>query len=112
MLSASPGGGVRPAADSKNSKDAVPQSNSGSPVSGQPRLAQADSMQGQNQENANVPDSKSQDTGKAGLEEVVVTGTHIRGAPPIGSPIITVTSHDIPNSAYTTIAHSIPRLPQ
>src|SRR5258707_4667778 len=112
MLIASPRAGFSPAADSKNSKDAVPQSNSGSPVSGQPRLAQADSTQGQNQENANVPDSKSQDTGKTGLEEVVVTGTHIRGAPPIGSPIITVTSDDIANSGYTTIGDVIRSLPQ
>src|SRR5258707_1359589 len=51
MLMAKPRAGVSPAADSKNSKDAVPQSNSGSPVSGQPRLAQAESTQGQNQEN-------------------------------------------------------------
>jgi iron complex outermembrane receptor protein len=45
------------------------------------------------------------------LEEVVVTGTHIRGAAPIGAPITIIDSADIAQSGYTTTEQLIQSLP-
>jgi iron complex outermembrane receptor protein len=49
---------------------------------------------------------------KNNLEEIVVTGTHIAGDAPVGSPLITVTSADIENSGYSTIGDVIRSLPE
>jgi iron complex outermembrane receptor protein len=49
---------------------------------------------------------------KVGLEEIVVTGTHIAGASPVGSSLITVTAEDIANSGYSNVGDVIRSLPQ
>ena len=61
----------------------------------------------------NVPgkSSDSNDTEKMGLDEIVVTGTHIRGAP-LSSPIIEITQADIERSGYTNVGDVIRSLPQ
>jgi iron complex outermembrane recepter protein len=56
------------------------------------------------------PSSTSAD--KKDLEEIVVTGTHIAGAPPVGSPLLVVTATDIVNSGYSTIGDVIRSLPE
>jgi iron complex outermembrane recepter protein len=56
-----------------------------------------------------APSSNEQ---RKGLEEIVVTGTHIAGGPPVGSPLITVTATDIANSGYSTIGDVVRSLPQ
>lgn len=48
---------------------------------------------------------------KRSIEEVVVTGSHIRGATP-ASPVITVTHEDIEHSGYETVGDVIRSLPQ
>lgn len=48
--------------------------------------------------------------GSSALQEVVVTGTHIRGAP-VSSPLIRITQLDIGRSGYTTIGDVINSLP-
>jgi outer membrane receptor protein involved in Fe transport len=56
-------------------------------------------------------DKKKQDS-PVTLEEVVVTGTHIAGAAPVGSPLISITSDDITSSGYSNIGDVIRSLPQ
>ena len=54
-------------------------------------------------------ESKS-DTG--GLDQIVVTGTHIRGVTSIGAPSISITRTDIDESGYATIQDLVSTLPQ
>jgi outer membrane receptor protein involved in Fe transport len=46
------------------------------------------------------------------LEEVVVTGTHIRGAPPVGSRVITLDREEIRKSGATRLEEVLRSLPQ
>lgn len=46
------------------------------------------------------------------LEEVVVTGTNIRGSVPIGSPVMVITQEDIERSGAQTPAQLLATLPQ
>jgi iron complex outermembrane receptor protein len=55
--------------------------------------------------------SSSKDEGKDKLEEIVVTGTHIRGVAP-SSPVLTITREDIDQSGYTSIGDVMRSLPQ
>jgi iron complex outermembrane recepter protein len=61
---------------------------------------------------SDATDQPSSTSTKKDLEEIVVTGTHIAGGPPIGSPLITVSDADIANSGYSTIGDVIRSLPQ
>jgi iron complex outermembrane recepter protein len=49
---------------------------------------------------------------KTDLEEIIVTGTHIAGSPPVGSPVHVVSATDIANSGYSTIGDVIRSLPE
>jgi iron complex outermembrane receptor protein len=60
-------------------------------------------------DNSRAADDKSRD--KRELEEIVVTGTHIRGVS-IPSPIIEIGREQIERSGYTTIADLMLSLPQ
>lgn len=57
-------------------------------------------------------ESSSPGSNKKDLEEIVVTGTHISGGAPVGSPLITVTAADIANSGYSTVGDVIRSIPQ
>jgi iron complex outermembrane recepter protein len=57
-------------------------------------------------------ESSSPGSNKKDLEEIVVTGTHISGGAPVGSPLITVTATDIANSGYSTVGDVIRSIPQ
>lgn len=46
------------------------------------------------------------------LTEVVVTGSHIRGAPPVGVDVITVTQEEIRKGGFTRIEEVLRSLPQ
>ncbi len=46
------------------------------------------------------------------LEEVIVTGSHIRGAQNLSSPVITFTREDIERSGYSTTEQFVQSLPQ
>jgi iron complex outermembrane receptor protein len=88
-------------------------------VSSSAPLAQSNSANAQsgsaNPQNTNVPTSQSStlsESEKDKLSEIVVTGTHIRGAEPVGSPLIIVSSEDITNSGYSNIGDVIRSLPQ
>jgi outer membrane receptor protein involved in Fe transport len=59
-----------------------------------------------NQDNSTTPAEKSRD-----LEEIVVTGTHIRGVS-IASPVIEIGPEEIDRSGYTSIADLMLSLPQ
>jgi len=48
---------------------------------------------------------------KSDLEEIIVTGTHIRGVAP-SSPVLTITREDIDRSGYTSIGDVMRSLPQ
>jgi iron complex outermembrane receptor protein len=56
-----------------------------------------------------VAETKAHD--KKELDEIVVTGTHIRGAPP-SSPVIEIGREEIDRSGYTSIADLMLSLPQ
>ena len=59
-----------------------------------------------------APEPASADSGKKDdLSEIVVTGTHIRGAP-LSSPVIEITQVDIERSGYTNVGDVIRSLPQ
>jgi iron complex outermembrane recepter protein len=57
-------------------------------------------------------EASSPGSNKKDLEEIVVTGTHISGAAPVGAPLITVTATDIANSGYSTVGDVIRSIPQ
>jgi outer membrane receptor protein involved in Fe transport len=57
-------------------------------------------------------DESSPGSNKKDLEEIVVTGTHISGGAPVGSPLITVTATDITNSGYSTVGDVIRSIPE
>jgi outer membrane receptor protein involved in Fe transport len=64
-----------------------------------------------------VSDGRDQQgSGRAGLtvpiDEMIVTGTYIRGAAPSSSPVITYTSRDIERSGATTLAGFLEKIPQ
>ena len=67
------------------------------------RLAQTDSTQDQNVGSATVPDSNSKREEKDELSEIVVTGTHIAGIGPVGSPLTVYTRDDIDQSGAATL---------
>jgi iron complex outermembrane recepter protein len=79
--------------------------NSSSPL----LLAQTDKS---GPDNAADSEHKEDRNSAAQLGEVVVTGTHIAGSAPVGSPIITLTAIDIQNSGYSTIGDVIRSVPQ
>jgi iron complex outermembrane recepter protein len=76
------------------------------------KMALANSTWDQSVGNASIPDSKSEDEEKGELDEVVVTGTHIRGVEAIGSPVLTITQQDIQQSGYQTVEQLLASLPQ
>ena len=45
-------------------------------------------------------------------DEIVVTGTSIRGVAPVGAPVVGIGSEDLGNRGATTLAESIRQLPQ
>jgi outer membrane receptor protein involved in Fe transport len=61
---------------------------------------------------ATTDNPSSSNAEKKDLEEIVVTGTHIAGAPPVGSPLHVVSATDIANSGYSTIGDVIRSLPE
>jgi outer membrane receptor for ferrienterochelin and colicin len=80
--------------------------------SGEFRLAQVD--QGANSQSSAVGSNVSgtqENENKGGLEEIVVTGTHIRGVPP-PTNLITLDQQDIQASGYTSTAGLLATLPQ
>jgi iron complex outermembrane receptor protein len=86
---------------------AEPQSSGGQPM----LLAQVN----QGKTTSDVPVNKSNDETKdkktEGLEEIIVTGTHIHNVAPI-SPVLTITHDDIVREGYTTVAEIVEQLPQ
>jgi iron complex outermembrane receptor protein len=73
-----------------------------------PRLAQANlsnqpQAASENSQAENVPASKSEEEKKRDLAEIIVTGTHIRGAASAGSPVTTYTRDDIDKSGAATV---------
>lgn len=75
------------------------------------RLAQV----GQGKTTSDVPVDKSNEQAEnrktEGLEEIIVTGTHIHNVAPI-SPVMTITHDDIVRQGYTKVAEIIDQLPQ
>jgi iron complex outermembrane receptor protein len=57
-------------------------------------------------------DQNSEKKKQEGLTEIVVTGTHISGGAPIGTPIRTIDSAEIAESGFTTTQDLIDSLPQ
>lgn len=48
----------------------------------------------------------------AALEQVIVTGTHLRGGPPPSTPIISITRQQIQQSGYQTVEQVMDSLPE
>jgi iron complex outermembrane receptor protein len=80
----------------------------------QSRLVQADSPSNQHTDSTNVPTSPSStsEPDKSTLEEIVVTGTHIRGATDLASPVLVYTRADIDQTGLGTVQAFIQSLPQ
>lgn len=62
-------------------------------------------------ERVQTSDGGSEDQGSPS-DEIVVTGTRIRGAPPVGSNVVTVDRKDIDRSGYATTQQILAALPQ
>src|SRR3984957_2670529 len=92
---------------------ARPLSSTPSPDS-QSRLAQADSPSSQHTDNTNVPTSASStsEPDKTNLEEIVVTGTHIRGSTDLATPVLVYSRADIDQTGLGTVQAFIQSLPQ
>src|SRR5579863_10318870 len=52
------------------------------------------------------------DNSSQGLEEVVVTGTFIRGSAPVGADVIGVSSAEVQQSGATTTSQLLETIPQ
>ena len=78
------------------------------------RLAQANSPSSQHTDDTNVPTSPSStsELDKTNLEEIVVTGTHIRGATDLASAVLVYTRADIDQTGLGTVQGFIQSLPQ
>lgn len=63
------------------------------------------------QESARSDRDASSDKSVA-LEEITVTGSHIRGSAPVGSPLIVVTREDLDKSGYGRVQDYMATLPQ
>lgn len=76
------------------------------------RVAQVD--QGQTSGTSTVVNQDEQPSKKkpVQLEEVVVTGTHIKGADPVGSPVLVINEEAIRRSGYTSTEQLIQSLPE
>lgn len=74
--------------------------------------ALAEAVEPTPQESAPTTSTGSSDAQEKDLDELVVTGTHIAGGAPVGSPLIVITSADIENSGYSTIGDVIRSLPE
>lgn len=61
-------------------------------------------------ENRSAPSEPTADAIR--LEEIVVTGTHIRGVAPVGSALLTIDRTEIERTGYATAAQVIQSLPQ
>jgi iron complex outermembrane recepter protein len=57
-------------------------------------------------------ESKENQSSAGQIEQIVVTGSHIRGTAPVGAPVFTLDSEDISRSGYTTTEQLIQALPQ
>lgn len=83
------------------------------------RLSQSERIAGDqddgsqtSQANGVLPSTEATKSGDSTLEEIVVTGTHIRGGVPVGSQVIEITRTDIRNSGFTSTTQLIGSLPQ
>jgi len=74
--------------------------------------------QGSNNQAPQSSETRATGTDPAGtvplsqIEEVVVTGSHIRGVPPIGVETVSISRHDIERSGYATVQDVFRTLPQ
>lgn len=102
-----------PAASDKTSSSS--ESPDGQP-SGQSRgslqLAQTTPEQGAQDASVEQPEQAEEERQKEGLQEVLVTGTHIKGAVSVGAPIRTLDSREIAESGYTTTEQLLQSLPE
>lgn len=57
-----------------------------------------------------IADEESTDS--SDVEQVVVTGTHIRGAQPVGAPLVVITQQEIRQGGFTRIEEVLRMLPQ
>jgi iron complex outermembrane receptor protein len=82
-------------------------------TNGYTRLAHAEGAEGSEQGGAQPPGPTEgeRQNGTVELEEIVVTGTHIRGVSPGSSPVSVYTAADIQRSGASTIEQFIFRLP-
>lgn len=90
----------------------APTTSATSGPNGYTRLTQAESDLSQSSSSkpsvARAGDSRQE---RIELEEIIVTGSHIRGATP-ASPVLTVTRQDIDRSGYSTTSDVVRSLPQ
>ncbi len=70
-----------------------------------------DARESDDQTESHSPPHRVQGVAPA-LQEVVVTGTHIRGAPPQSTPIIIFTAQEIQDSGYPTLEQFMNSIPQ
>jgi len=76
------------------------------------RLAQSDAPMSDTQTEPRAEDASNERASRRSqVEEVVVTGTHIRGSTPT-SPVITITRQDIDQSGYSQVGDLVRSLPQ
>lgn len=77
-----------------------------------PQARDADERRTGEQGMAEKAESHTAQKTPPGLQEVIVTGTHISGAPPQSAPIITFTRQEIEDSGYSTIEQFMQSIPQ
>jgi iron complex outermembrane recepter protein len=104
--------GIVPLAAGGSSTSPPPTGLGAIPAPPQIYLAQAQTTPVSADQAVPVEESAKDASKKEGLEEIVVTGTHISGGAPVGSPLITVTATDIANSGYSTVGDVIRSIPQ
>jgi iron complex outermembrane receptor protein len=95
----------------------LPATSADTPGSSGARLAQSNSGSPQSQsaagpQNTDTSNSTSEASKKEGLEEIIVTGTHIHGVVETGAPTLSITRDQIDQSGYSTLPQVVSTLPQ
>jgi outer membrane cobalamin receptor len=103
---------VLPAALRKSSADTESVLQLGGLNDGMTRVAAAD-PQGRASDTSSSPTNLSaRDAATLELEEIIVTGSHIRGKAQSSSPLLTITRDEIARTGYTTVAELMATVPQ
>lgn len=104
---------TRDASKTPEKSTVTPSTSAVSEMNGYVHLAQAKILNAEQAEGQATAQSSSENSGKrTELEEITVTGTHIRGAKDIAQPSFAITREEIDKAGFTTVENLFEKLPE